>query len=375
VVVLLQNSISCALRRLNLPANNGWDTYNQGAENMRRQRSRLCFPFLALTVLVIVSMACGETPTSAPKVSTATQASSDGSTEPSKTDVPADTPEPAATETQVPELFLGDAVSNYGCALTGVSVQDPATPGMLYESTSGKKLIAVEIIVSNLSDNVIGINPLNATLVDAEGFTYDLELGGRDNQLSTVDLNPGERVKGMVAFEVPEKAVAASIKYAIESFGGKTLQARLTPAPEGHAVIPEPPLTPIDPLPKLGDVVENFGYSLSAGTVEDPATPGMLYTSRNNYKLVAVEITLGNVSGDEALSVNPLYTYLVDSNGFVYAAELGGRDDQIDTGDLGVGEKTKGWVSFTIPEDATPASIKYQTKVFSENYLQTGLIK
>ena len=84
----------------------------------------------------------------------------------------------------------------------------------------------------------------------------------------------------------------------------------------------------------------------------------MFYTPKQGYKLVAVEIVLGNVSGSEALSVNPLYTYLVDSNGFVYDAELGGKDDQINTIDLAIGEKAKGWVTFTIPENASPFSIK-----------------
>jgi len=125
----------------------------------------------------------------------------------------------------------------------------------------------------------------------------------------------------------------------------------------------------------LGDVVEQFGYSLSATNVEDPTSPGILYSPIQGYKLVAVEITLGNVSGAKSLSVNPLYAYLVDSNGFVYWAELGGRDSQIDTMDLNVGEKAKGWVSFTIPDSATPAYIKDQTEVFSSNYLITGLAK
>jgi hypothetical protein len=345
---------------------------------MNTHRNRHYFPLLALTVLVIVSLACGSsTPTSAPKVSTAT--SETQVTQPSANTVepaaPTETPVPPATDTPVPELYLGDAVSNYGYALTAFSVQDPATPGMLYKATSGKKLIAVEVIISNLSGDMISVNPLNTTLVDKEGFTYKTELGGVDDQISTLDLNPGEKVKGLIAFEVPDNAVAASIKYAIETFGSKFLQASLTPVPEGHVAVTELPSTPGNPLPKLGDVVENFGYSLSAVTVEDPATPGMFYKPKQGYKLVAVEIIVGNVSGSEALNVNPLYAYLVDSNGFVYSAELGGRDGQIDTGELGTGEKAKGWVSFTIPENATPASIKYSTKPFVGNDLQTGVTK
>ena len=51
------------------------------------------------------------------------------------------------------------------------------------------------------------------------------------------------------------------------------------------------------PLPQLylGDVVERYGYSLSAVVVEDPTQPGTFYKSEQGKKLVAVEIVVGNV--------------------------------------------------------------------------------
>jgi hypothetical protein len=124
----------------------------------------------------------------------------------------------------------------------------------------------------------------------------------------------------------------------------------------------------------LGDTVEQYGYSLSATAVEDPTTPGMFYKAKKGYKLVAVEIVVGNVSG-ETLSVSPLYTILVDSNGFVYELELVGRDGQLAAVHLNTGEKVKGWVAFEIPEDATPASIKYLVGTFSDKFLQVDLIE
>lgn len=126
----------------------------------------------------------------------------------------------------------------------------------------------------------------------------------------------------------------------------------------------------------LGDVFEQYGYSLSATAVEDPTTPskfyGMFHKSKEGCKLVAIEIVVGNVSS-KTLSVNPLYATLVDSNRFVYQPELAGRDEQLATVYLNAGEKAKGWVAFEIPEDATPASIKYVVEMFSNRFLQVGL--
>jgi len=119
-------------------------------------------------------------------------------------------------------------------------------------------------------------------------------------------------------------------------------------------------------------VAEKFDYSLTALSVDDPAAPGMFYKAISGYKLVAVEITLGN-EADEVLNVNPLYAYLVDNRGYVYAAELAGTEkDQLAAMELAKGEKVKGWVGFTIPEDAIPAAIKFQLGALSSDFSASG---
>jgi hypothetical protein len=335
-------------------------------------------PVFALVALMLAALACGETtPTSEPKVSTATSelAETQALLE-QATNTPEPTAEPIEASTDTPEpqpVYLGDLVEQYGYMLSAIAVEDPTTPGMFYEPESGKKLVAIEVIVGNASGETLSVNPLNATLVDSEGFTYQTELAGRDGQIVTVDLGPGEKARGWIAFEVPEGAIPASIKYAVETFGSRVLQASLTQPPEGYVPDTEAlSAVPPEPEAKLGDVFEQYGYSLSATAVEDPTTPGMLYEAQTGYKLVAVEMVVGNVSG-ETLSVNPLYVVLADSNGFVYQPELAGRDGQIATVDLNAGEKAKGWVAFSIPEGATPASVKYVVEMFSDKFLQAGL--
>ncbi len=285
-------------------------------------------------------------------------------------------PTVAATSTPKPQqFFLGDFVEQYGYAIAALTVENPATPSRLYEVKPGKKLIAVEIIVGNVSGKPIGVNPLYVTLFDSEGFAHQTELGGRDNQIATIHLYQGEKVRGWVAFEVPEETKAVSIKYRIETFGNQFIQASLIPPITGHETIAQsesPPL--VNSLPKLGEVAEGFGYLISATNVENPTKPSNLYEPRTGgYKLVGVEVIAGNVSG-EILSVNPLYVILIDADGFVYRAELGGRDGQIATGKLSAGEKIKGWVAFTIPENAVPSSIRYELDLISaDRVLQTGL--
>jgi hypothetical protein len=341
----------------------------------------------AVVILVIVTLACGEsTPEAEVPVQevTATEAPAEAEDELAEqpteveepTEAPGPTDTPAPTDTPEPELlYLGDVVEQHGCLLSAVTVEDPASPGMFYEAEEGKRLIAVEVIVGNASsDESIDVNPLSAVLLDSEGFTYEPELAGRDGQIPTLDLNLGEKAKGWIAFVIPNEAVPAKLKYALGLFSDKVLQVSLESPPEGH-VPNDDGLSVLPPelAVKLGDTAEQHGCSLSATAVEDPSTPGMFYEPVDGYKLVAVEIVIGNVSIDEALSVNPLSTVLVDDRGFVYDVELGARDEQIATLDLGKGEKVKGWVAFTIPENAVPASIKFVVNMFSDEIVQVGL--
>lgn len=336
---------------------------------------------LVLSIIFLTTLACGQSTSqtgTTPISTTVSTGVSDLPTSTIEATTSIDTPQPSLTPEEPKEsktLYLTDVVEQYGYLLTALTVEDPTTPGMFYEAEDGKKLVAVEIILGNISGNPLSVNPLYATLVDTEGFIYQPELAGREDQILTITLSSGEKAKGWIAFEVPENVTLSSIKYAIELFGSRVLQSSLTPPPDGY--LPDTSslsILPPSPETALGGVNENYGYSLSATNVENPTTPGMFYTVREGFKLVAVEIILGNESGIETLSANPLYAVLLDDSGYVYEPELAGRDGQIVTADLGIGERVKGWVAFEIPENATPASIKYLVEIFSDNYLHVSLI-
>jgi len=338
---------------------------------------------VVLIVLFAVTLACGSaSPTVQPAtISTATSSSPNSTQAPANnaptapvntsTVAPIDT---ATTAPVVVQTYLGDAVQKDGYAITALSVADPAKPGMLYSAETGKKLVAVEVNISNLSGAQISINPLDTTLVDSDGFSNQADLGSVDDQIATADLNPGEQIHGWISFKISQNATVTTLKYSPEVLSSEFIQVNLLPPPTSHVAITAP-ITPAVQTSKLGDVIQQNGYSLTADKVEDPSTPGMLYTATQGYKLVAVEIILDNVSGAQALSANPLYAFAIDTNGFVYSTELGGRDGQINSMDLNVGDKVKGWVSFSIPATASLAYIKYQTDMFSGNYLVAGLTK
>jgi len=349
--------------------------------------------FIIVALLAALALACGSSAGSEQTIiATATSAQSQAEIEtipkseesPAEVDEPtvepSETPQPTATlePTVTPEPTkipgLGDVVSGFGYSLSAVTIEDPASnPGYFYEPEDGKKLVAVEFIIGNLSGKTISTNVLYAILIDSEGFAYGAEAGSVEGQIQLLDIIPGERVKGWAGFIVPEEASPASFKYAIRGSSSKVLQVGLTEPEITQGEEPEPTYTPMPDLPKLGDVVENYGYTLSAVTVEDPATnPGYFYEQEEGKKLIAIEFVVGNLSG-ETFSSNVLYAALVDTQGFVYGAEAGAVDNQIELLDVNQGEKVKGWAGFIVPEGVTPAYFKYAIGGSSSKTLIVGL--
>lgn len=258
--------------------------------------------------------------------------------------------------------------------LAALNVVDPAKPGVLYKPQPGTKLVAVDAVVGNAGSGSVSVNVLNFSLVDADGFAVTPELGGCDAQIDTVSLKEGDRVRGLVCFEVPAKAVPATLKYQAGGLlDSKTLVVGLKKP--SQTVQPKYPERSAPKLTKLGETAESPSISLMVSAFEEKPKPGILYRSRAGYKLVAAEIIIGN-PGANKLSVNPLYVRLVDSNGFLWEAELGGRDGkQLDSGDIDKGEKVKGWVAFTIPTDAVPSAIRVDADVFGDVVAYAGLSK
>ena len=357
---------------------------------MHASKNRVLIQILLVVVLLLSVQACGggAEPTSEPAaVTSEPEAQQAAVEEPAATEPPTQPPPPTATLEPTPlpeptattaptapaELYLGDTVESSGYALAALGIADPAEPGFLYTAEAGKRLVAVEVLLSNNSGELLRVNPLYAELLDADGFVYQAELGGSAEQIGVVELLPGEKVRGWIAFKAPDAAVLKSLRYALDPFGAQTLQVELTAAPEGHVAVAgtTSALTSL-PASKVGETVEDFGMSLSATMLEDPTAPGILYTPKAGSRLMAVEVVLGNVNAEKH-SANPLNFYLVDSQGYVYVPELGGRDDQMAVVDLNPGEKVKGWVSFTLPDGAIPAYIKYQTDFLNGNYLLTGV--
>jgi len=281
---------------------------------------------------------------------------------------------PAAMGQSPVETFLGDTVEKDGYCLTVLTVEDPAPPSTLYFPEEGKRLVAVEIVVGNISGAHFGVNPLNVTVFDREGYSYPPELGAREGQIATIVIDPGERVRGWVAFKIPDGSVPVALKMSKEIFGEPFFEIGILPPPANHhpSTLPFERVKP--PLPKLGETTVGSGYSMQVLAVEDPTLPSGVYLVEPGQRLVGVQVAIGNVS-ETTLAVSPLFFILVDGQGFVYPATVRARREEIASLDLNPGEIVQGWVAFSIPENTLIESLKFVPSLVSGRSLQVDLTK
>jgi hypothetical protein len=124
-------------------------------------------------------------------------------------------PEPTGAEEQAPTEpaggeGMGETVEQGGYSLTVVGVEDPATPGPRYNPSPGTRLMVVEIVVRNESGvRKMKVEPLNATVLDTEGFKYVADVHAIEDSIERKELDVGDEVRGKVAFNVKEEATPA----------------------------------------------------------------------------------------------------------------------------------------------------------------------
>ncbi len=302
---------------------------------------------VVLSLLIAAALAC-DAPGAAPTLTPAPVTVSGGVTL---------TPSPPTTE--APTL---DPTDIPGARIVVLEVVDQAEPGAFFAPEEGERLVGVRVVIENQGAGPLPVNPLNAHLEDDEGTAHSAELGASNEyeQIATLDLLPGERVEGWMFFAVPEDATPARLAYSGDLSGGEDAAVDLA-----EQTVEWTPLEPAADLPGINEPSTYLGYTLTAFEVVDPAPAGALYTPVEGYRLVAVEVKVGNERGASPLSVNPLYLYLVDHLGFVHAVQLGAANLRLlGTRAISAGDAVRGYVAFVIPEGREPSYLRYAVDVF-----------
>jgi hypothetical protein len=111
---------------------------------------------------------------------------------------------------------------------------------------------------------------------------------------------------------------------------------------------------------KVGDTITLQDYAIGLHAKQDPATAAFPAPAGQRY--VAYDVTIAAISPNVAY--NPLYGKLKMADNTEATAGFVGPSPALQSGTLAAGESARGWLSFTIPMSAQPATLTYEIIAF-----------
>ena len=82
-----------------------------------------------------------------------------------------------------------------------------------FKAKKGNIKLGVEVQIEGSADKDVPVNPFYAKVTDGDGYSYTSTFGGCDPELKSVRVNKGEKAKGWITFEVPQKASNLKLTY------------------------------------------------------------------------------------------------------------------------------------------------------------------
>ncbi len=120
---------------------------------------------------------------------------------PRQTDSKAE-PAPAQVIGSVGETLVYDPVQ---LTINQVEMDWESTADLSSDPAEGNQYVVFDVTITNVGDEDFPYNSFFFTLKDSEGFEYDrgFVIGGPGQELSSGRLDPGDKIRGWMIFEVP----------------------------------------------------------------------------------------------------------------------------------------------------------------------------
>lgn len=242
------------------------------------------------------------------------------------------------------------------------AVEDPVEDVLEgYEAEAGSRFVTLTVIYENTGPGPFETRPDAFIIQDSEGYMWSPTSIQRNEDVAVPDLQhirmaPGDRVSGMVGFQVPDEAELARVFYQPESSRLLLLADLNVPSTAGPGIGTEV---------EYEDAETTAQGLVTVTEVEDPFDDVLEgYEAEEGSRYVLVTIAIEN-TGSVPLDVSPGTFMLRDANGFLWAYTGISRPDDVVVPDLqsqtlSPGSRISGVVAFQLPEEAEAADVLYQ---------------
>jgi hypothetical protein len=126
---------------------------------------------------------------------------------------------PSLQQTQT--FKVGDSIQlgDYVLIVHGTADNVPYEDTEYDRPEEGNKYFAVEVTVENKGSEANSYNPLDFTLQDSSGYTFEKTYTvSKEPSLSSGDLQPGRKVRGWITFEIPKTSSNLELIYKPDIF-------------------------------------------------------------------------------------------------------------------------------------------------------------
>lgn len=123
---------------------------------------------------------------------------------------PTDAPKPTAAPTIAK---VGERAESAGLALTVSKVERKKDLDVISKAKAGNVFVVADVLIENTAKDKAPYNTLYFKVKSGDGYEYNAAITALPNQLKSGDLTTGDKVRGIVAFEVPEGAKGLVVSY------------------------------------------------------------------------------------------------------------------------------------------------------------------
>jgi hypothetical protein len=285
------------------------------------------------------------------------------------------TPTPTITPTAPVIGRVGEKIEAGALELTLISLERlPVIEKM--KAATGETLLSLDVLLTNPSDQAWEYYPmffrLRASGGGSSGVEYEPVNAAVWPALQGGTLQPGDFVRGHLAFRIPEEASGLRVRFADPNHPETApLWVYLTQLPAvENPVVPSASALPQD-LPGAGERIEAGGIAV---TLEQVSSGLRLQNTRAAKGRIFVDLlaTIENVSRPDT-PYNPFYFKVKDAQGVEYPPVVIALDSLLHPGSLGPGQRITRHVVFEVPEATSWLIVSYLPQVIVEPYEEIRL--
>lgn len=230
--------------------------------------------------------------------------------------------------------------------------------GSQFPPQEGHKHFALDVMLANQGKDPFDFSPGNSmTLKDLSGNVYYMNSfsGYVTGNISPAgEIIPGEILRGMVGFQVPEDQVEFVLILEPDQHDLGEISVNLGSTPVSLAPPTNLNLSIQQKIYQIGDSAEILGQIIQVIGVAYPADEEIT-RPQEGFKSIVVDLQVENQGDGTLYFTGSNQMYLKDSTGQKYSddplALPAGSDDHV-IGSLEPGESIRGQMAFLIPEDA-----------------------